>query len=188
LDFIYHNIVEVSPFTAEAIIMLAEMMRYAIDADKMGDFISLGEEIEQVSNLQNLNQVRKEEEIAFRFTYQHEVWVLNFIPLVLLTVAENIFKHGNMTQQQPASLDVSIVAERLVIRSFNQSNNPVRQERGGTGLVNIGKRLYNAYGEAAVFEYGPDAMGNFEVLITVPLTLLRGTALPSNISTDIGTI
>ncbi len=36
LDFIYHKIDEVSPVAAEVIIILLEMMRYAIDSDKMG--------------------------------------------------------------------------------------------------------------------------------------------------------
>ena len=69
LDFIYYQVMEVSPKAADAIIALADMMRYAIDADKAGEFINMGEEIDQVINLIYLNQIRKNGEVNLEFTY-----------------------------------------------------------------------------------------------------------------------
>ena len=106
LDFIYHNIMEVSPFAAEAIVTLADMMRYAIDSDKMGEYVMLGDEIDQVMNLQYLNQIRKNIEVNFHLSYPNFARELQFIPLVLLTLTENIFKHGNLTGANSASLKI----------------------------------------------------------------------------------
>ncbi|KQC00586.1 histidine kinase [Pedobacter sp. Hv1] len=61
LDFVYHHVNEHSPMAGETIISLAQMMRYAIDADKMGEFVELGDEIVQVENLIYLYQIRKKQ-------------------------------------------------------------------------------------------------------------------------------
>jgi two-component system LytT family sensor kinase len=153
-------------------------MRFAIDADKMGEYISIGEEIEQVTNLQFLNQLRKNEMVPFNFIFKEEVATLNFIPLVLLTLTENIFKHGHLTSDHPASLDIRIKAGMLIIESNNTSNRLAEGRHTGTGLTNIGQRLKYAYGSDASLIYGLHEDGHFNVRIMVPVQLLHGTAEP----------
>jgi two-component system LytT family sensor kinase len=180
LDFIYHNIMEVSPFAAEAIITLADMMRYAIDSDKMGDYVVLGDEIDQVMNLQYLNQIRKNVEVNFHLSYPNAARELRFIPLVLLTLTENIFKHGNLTGNYSASLKMSIRDEQLIIESENfsiRTFSTQTQNSNGTGLRNIAKRLHYAYGNAASINYGTDEHGKFKLMISVPVQLLHEIAL-----------
>jgi two-component system LytT family sensor kinase len=180
LDFIYHNIMEVSPFAAEAIITLADMMRYAIDSDKMGDYVVLGDEIDQVMNLQYLNQIRKNVEVNFHLSYPNVARELHFIPLVLLTLTENIFKHGNLTGNYSASLKMSIRDEQLIIESENfsiRTFSTQTQNSNGTGLRNIAKRLHYAYGNAASINYGADEHGKFKLMISVPVQLLHEIAL-----------
>jgi len=186
LDFIYHNVMEQSPVAADAIIMLSEMMRFAIDADKMGEYILLGDELEQVVNLRQLNYLRKNEEIPFVLSYDDDVVEISFIPLVLLTLTENIFKHGDMSKGQRASLKVYMADELLVIESSNAYSRNQVSSTNHTGLINVEKRLRFAYGDAVKFRHGGNGHGRFIVSIKVPVLLLQKNSSPLSISKDTG--
>jgi sensor histidine kinase YesM len=188
LDFIYHNVMELSPKAADAIITLSEMMRYAIDADKMGEFIYIGDELEQVQNLQYLNHLRKSSDIPLKVIYSDEVRNINFIPLVLLTLTENIFKHGSLQNGQEAIMELYIEDGSFVITTDNISNRMQQNTSHHTGLVNIEQRLKYAYGDDIYFHHHQDDDGHFRLTIKVPLRLLKGAAAPSPVLTGIGTI
>jgi len=181
LDFIYHNVVNLSPVAGDAIIMLTEMMRFAIDADKMGDFITLGDELEQVENLRSLHYLRKKEEMAFSIVYGDEVTELRFIPLVLLTLTENVFKHADLSHERTARLRLSIVEDALVIETENSCGHTGTPNSGGRGLLNIEERLKFAYGQEAAFRYGPDGQGRFIASMHVPVSLLKKSVSLSSI-------
>lgn len=187
LDFIYHHIVSVSPVAADAVVTLAEMMRFAIDADKMGEYIRLGDEIDQVNNLRYLNHLRKNEELPFNFTCEPGLEECYIIPLVLLTLAENIFKHGDLSKGQAATLKVYSNDDFMIIASANVSSR-TRKNSNGTGLVNIRKRLEYAYGDAVNITHFQDDDGYFRVIIRIPLPLLHENAhaLPSSAGIDRG--
>jgi two-component system LytT family sensor kinase len=172
LDFIYHNVMELSPRAAEAIIALSEMMRYAIDADKMGEFILIGDEIEQVQNLQYLNRLRKNEEMPLRLIYADEIYSINFIPLVLLTLAENIFKHGNLLNRHEATMEIYIDSGLFIIETDNLSISNRHSTSHRTGLFNIEQRLKHAYGNDIYFNYYHDKDDHFRVQIKVPVSQL----------------
>jgi two-component system LytT family sensor kinase len=186
LDFIYHHISTVSPVAADAVIALAEMMRFAIDSNQMGEFISLGDEIDQIANLRYLNDLRKNEELPFRLIYEEELREIRFIPLVLLTLAENIFKHGNLQNGNEAILQVASNDNWLLITSDNISARNQQPNSNRTGLVNIEKRLRYAYGQTIHFDYGQHEDGHFRVSVRIPLQFFpeRHLVLPVAASTD----
>lgn len=186
LDFVYHNVTELSPKAADAIITLSEMMRYAIDADKMGEFILLGDELEQVQNLQYLNHLRKNEDIPLKVIYADEVRNISFIPLVLLTLTENIFKHGNLQNGREAIVELYIENGSLVITTDNVSNRIKQSTSHNTGLVNIEKRLKYAYGDDIYFDHHQDEDGHFRLIIKVPVRLLNGGVVPPSVLADAG--
>ncbi|MGN6177669.1 MAG: sensor histidine kinase [Mucilaginibacter sp.] len=188
LDFIYHNVSELSPKAADAIITLSEMMRYAIDADKMGEFICIGDELEQVQNLQYLNHLRKNDDISLKVIYSDEVRNISFIPLVLLTLTENIFKHGNLQNGQEALMELYIEDGLFVIKTDNISNRHKQNTSHHTGLVNIEQRLKYAYGDEVYFDHHQDADGHFRLTIKVPAVLLKDAAAPSPVLTGIGKV
>lgn len=176
LDFVYHNVNEQSPIAGEAIISLSQMMRYAIDSDKMGEFTLLGDEIEQVENLIYLYQIRKDHQLEISFDYSEAVRSIALIPLILLTLVENIFKHGNLTTPgHSAEITLAVLddtlylsTENLIGRASKLSNN--------AGLANIEKRLRYAYGPSLSFSYGAEANNHFRVDIGIPLSALKGQA------------
>jgi two-component system LytT family sensor kinase len=188
LDFVYHNVEELSPTAAEAIISLSEMMRFAIDADKMGEFIYIGEEIEQVQNLQYLNRLRKNEDMPLKLVYTDEVYHVSFIPLVLLTLAENIFKHGDIHYGKEAVMELYIEKGLFVIKTDNVSNRQKPSTSHRTGLINIEQRLKYAYGDGVYFNYHQDNDQHFRLTIKVPVQQLQGVSAPSSFLANIGTI
>lgn len=185
LDFVYHNIEEASPVAAEAIIILSEMMRYAIDSDKMGDFICLEDEIVQVENLLFLNQMRKNNSIRFQLIIEEEMRQINLIPLVLLTLVENIFKHGDLTQHShEAMLRIYSNASKFFIETDNLIIQRKARESRHTGLQNIRKRLTNAYGKEVKFDFFTDQEDHFKVAIAIPLDCLKVHDGPSVLLTN----
>lgn len=184
LDFIYHNIVSLSPSAADAVITLAEMMRYAIDSDKMGDFISLGDEIDQVENLLYLNQIRKNDELGFLFEYEENVRQIYLIPLVLLTLVENIFKHGNLMERgHDALVRIYLKNETLLIETDNLINNKTAVAGNHKGLSNILQRLKYAYGDNIIFAYHSDKANHFKVHLSIPLEQLKAPGESLGLST-----
>ena len=91
LDFIYHDVVQHSPKSAQAVLDLADIMRFALDANHLGEYITLGEEITQLEKLISLHQVRDNGRLQLNLSYKEEVKSLKIIPLVLVTLVENMF-------------------------------------------------------------------------------------------------
>jgi two-component system LytT family sensor kinase len=174
LDYIYHNIEIDSQKAAEAIIILAEIMRYSIDAIEDDGLVSIGEEIAQVESLLLLYQLRMNKELNFKLLIAEEVKQYRFIPLVLLTLLENIFKHGKLDDiKKMATLAIYRQDNMLVIRSDNFYNKLKKKEGTGQGLKNIHSRLQHIFGNYLVFKYGSKSDEEYFVEITVPMVDVR---------------
>ncbi|TDO22352.1 sensor histidine kinase [Pedobacter duraquae] len=173
LDFIYYNVNQHSPVAGEAIARLAEMMRFSIAAGAGDTVTAMEREIEQVENLIYLNQIRKISPPVIDFNYGPECRKLKLIPLVLLTLVENIFKHGYLgsTGLEIATIHVGIIDGRLHIRTRNAINEVNSRPGMGTGLKNVSNRLLFAYGKNVTYSYA--RLGtNFHVEVSVPISLL----------------
>jgi two-component system LytT family sensor kinase len=168
LDFIYHNARESSPIAAEAIHSLSEMMRYSVDSNKDREFILLGEEINQVENLINLHQLRKDHGVQLRFWYDHEIRSLKIIPMVLITLVENMFKHGELlNESEPAEIALKVEENNLIIETSNLIKTVKNTSGLNAGMENIRKRLDYTYGSNAEFKYFTDIKQHFKVILTI---------------------
>jgi sensor histidine kinase YesM len=176
LDFIYHKVSASSPEAADAVISLAEMMRYAITSDERGGTITLEDEMEQMLNLINLFKLRKTQVFYLKVNFAQDTKHLRFIPLVLLTITENIFKHGQLHEaDHEATLEVYIENETLFLETRNLSQ-PQKSNRSNTGLANIKDRLTYAYGDQINFDHTTDAQQYFKLRIGVPIARLNAHA------------
>lgn len=185
LDFIYHNIDASSPVAADAIITLSEMMRYAVDSDKMGDFVRLGDEIDQAQNLLYLSQIRKTGALGFRLQYKEEILEITLIPLVLLTLIENVFKHGNLNEPgHEAVVNLYIEKQAFHIVTDNLIKYQPSKKGHHTGLTNIQKRLTYAYGDEVEFTYHTDDQNHFRLHLRIPLKRLNAHGVPSPVLPD----
>jgi two-component system LytT family sensor kinase len=155
LSFIYQDILASSPKAAEAIMTLSDIMRYSIACEYTESTIPLEEEIIQVKSLINLHSTRFDEELSLDFEIGKGTEQIKFIPLVLVTLAENIFKHGIfLDPKYPATLSVSFDEGLLYIRSRNLPSRKDRVISMNKGLENIRQRMEIAYGKDAKMHYG----------------------------------
>lgn len=183
LDFVYHHVNAQSPMAGDAIIRLSQMMRYAIDSDQVD--VHLGDEIEQVENLIYLNQVRKSKALNLEFSYTDEVKDLRLIPLVLLTLVENIFKHGDLSDPaHQAQINVAAVEDTFYLETDNLINSKASSISNNSGLLNIKKRLQYAYGDETDFTYGIEDQNHFVVRLFIPLVKLKAPVLSAMPSSD----
>jgi len=154
LSFIYNNARKTAPAAAEAIMTLSEMMRYAIRTQNAGEFIYLLSEAEQVDNLIRLHQLRQNDQLYIKFDYSECGKEVKLIPLILMTLVENIFKHGNLSKEsKPAEIMIRSDDHVLEIHTENLINENRSSSSDGIGLENISKRLKITYGDRVKFDY-----------------------------------
>nr|WP_315420990.1 histidine kinase [uncultured Pedobacter sp.] len=169
LDYVYQNISINSPQAAEAILTLSDMMRYAVDNNEQKDFILLGEEIEQVEKLVYLYQLRKNMELNIIIDFSEEINNIPFIPLILMTLVENVFKHGNVSDQEIGiSISVKLEGEHLIMKTINALNFKPKISSLNSGLKNLRERLKFAYGDDVVTSFR-NVQNTFVSEILVPL-------------------
>ncbi|MCC9138805.1 sensor histidine kinase [Pontibacter silvestris] len=181
LNFIYNKARKTAPVAAETIITLSEMMRFAVQADQHQDAVLLGDEIEQVEKLVYLHQLRQNHQLQVQINYTEEVKYIKLIPLVLLTVVENVFKHGNLLlPAHQAAIRLYINNNQLFIETDNLVYNKPSSPSLHSGLKNIRQRLHHAYGARAKLTSFEDDRKHFRLRLTVSLDALEYPALVNN--------
>jgi two-component system LytT family sensor kinase len=171
LDYLYHNVLDIAPAVADAISSLAGMMRFAISANKITGLIKLADELEQVKSLVYLHQVRQP--LYIRLDISDGVEDFFLIPLVVLTLTENIYKHGYLLNpKEEALLRIFYNEEYFYIETENLINQVIASIKSNTGLSNIEKRLTAAYQENFSFNYGSKDGIHFYVRIKIALSVL----------------
>jgi len=168
LDFIYHESRKSAPLAGEAILRLAQIMRYAISSSINEFGSSLAQEIEQVNNLIYLNQIGSSREQFVSFHYSNELEEVQFPPLIVLTLVENIFKHGEIHDRgHEANIRLSINDNLLLLETENLSKNKAIIEESNLGLSNISRQLILAFGEKSNLQYGQYSDGYFRTRVEV---------------------
>jgi two-component system LytT family sensor kinase len=148
LNHIYAEVYPVSQPAAEAVQLLSEMQRYSVDAMDDDGKAPLSGEIAQIKNLIRLQQFRYAEPLILETNFEDNCPDFRIIPLSLLTLAENIFKHGNLrSPANPARLEVKCNDDgELLFHSRNlKKNNSGLPRRKGIGLRNLRLRLAYKY-------------------------------------------
>ncbi|WP_025146605.1 sensor histidine kinase [Pedobacter jeongneungensis] len=137
----------------EAISCLADIMRYALQESKDG-FVNLESEIEQINNMIQLNRLRFENHLNLEYATNIEDGNIKIIPIILLTLVENIFKHGNVLAPNcPAKITISSDASTIIFESCNLSDFTPPDDTDKLGLVNIRERLNASYPNRFTFTH-----------------------------------
>lgn len=169
LTFIYRRVKKNDSLAGEAIISLTSLMRYSIESNYGMEVVPLAEEVAQVRDLENILKILNGGKFYFRMDIADEVLTFSTLPLILLTLMENMYKHGDLS-------DPSNCGEMCVFRddgkvvfhtrnTVSELNRPVSMK---TGLINLRNRLFDYYGKGAKMTYGV-AEGKFEVFISIPV-------------------
>jgi len=176
LNFLNSRIKKNDPEAGELIITISEMLRYSLDLDPNEQLVKLSSEVEQVENLINFFQIKEKFTLNIHFDYDEEVLRERIIPLSMLTLVENIFKHGVVDDQTfPAQISIRKTDDWVTIETINKTADQPRSQSLNTGLKNLEQRLINTYKDFCSFKI-------IETLTTFQVTIKFNT-IKNNIST-----
>lgn len=149
LNFVYSNAQKYSDDAAHVIWLLAEIMRFSLEEPDYDGKINLVREIEQIENMLELNRYRFEYPLYICAEMQGNFSNFQIIPLILLTLTENIFKHGDLTEAtQPAVLNITLDDTGKMVffsRNLKKSKNKHPRSQQALGLENVRIRLDATY-------------------------------------------
>ncbi|WP_316825961.1 MULTISPECIES: sensor histidine kinase [Pedobacter] len=169
LSYIHDRTRLSEPKAALAVLYLSKLLRYALASERGPEKIPLHIEIEQVGNLLNLTRIRKSQ-THISFIYDHKNSGAEVIPFILLSLAENMLKHGNLSlPDDPGEIKVSAQGNTLLIETKNLISAGINDTGLHTGLSSIEQRLQHSYGNRASFRYGRDEGGHFITTANLPL-------------------
>lgn len=153
LNSLYNRIRKNDPQSAEYVLALAELMQYALTEQAPDYEAPIECEIEHISNYLKLQQMRYSREIDLKISNQDPE--LRIIPLLLITLIENIFKHGDLSKVPPPVIEISTFEGKLTLLTRNYIRTDPQAGKG-VGLTNSRKRLELHYPNRYTFEYGTD--------------------------------
>lgn len=142
----------------EAITRLSEIMTFAMEKSSGKDgFVELEQELKQIENIIRLNQLRFGNRLYVSYRIELERKHILILPIVLLTLVENLFKHGDLTNKEyPGEIMVKSHIDGLEFSTSNIPKSGVLDDHraGSTGLLNVISRLELTYAERYRFTYG----------------------------------
>jgi sensor histidine kinase YesM len=134
---------------SEGILLLSDMMRYSLESQ--GDSnarVPLVNEVQHLQNYLAINQLRFNDQLNIHFTKRGITGNLTIIPLVLLTLLENAFKHGELTDVQnplQMQLEISNKTGEIKFKVHNKKKTGPKEKSNGIGIENTRRRLDTAY-------------------------------------------
>jgi sensor histidine kinase YesM len=148
LNFFYSRIYPHSEETANGILLLSEMMRYAIKDESMNGKVMLAEEVKHLQNYIAMNQLRFDDRLQVRFELVGSLEFRMIMPLILITFVENCFKHGELLDPaHPLVIRIEVTDAQLFFHTHNKKavTMLVRTKSTGIGISNIRRRLDLGY-------------------------------------------
>jgi len=171
LSFLYDSVRKFNEDAGKAVLNLADLMRFSLETkESPEEFPMLEEELHQIDNLISLNKIRKDKEQYINFDYSQKAKDFQFIPLVVITMVENMLKHGNLQRpQQPGLLRIKLENEVFVVHTTNLINTRIHNSGFNKGMENIEKRMQLAYGNKFTLNYGPRDSIYFDVTLCLQI-------------------
>ncbi|WP_309333577.1 histidine kinase [Mucilaginibacter sp.] len=148
LNFLYNSVSKYSEKIADSVMTLSDIMRYALtNADDDGK-VWLESELDQINNFVKLNQARFNQRLNIELVIEGKTDGLRIIPLVLITLVENVFKYGDLLNENyPARIITTIDGGALIFITQNLKKKKVAERGYGIGIKNVKDRLamYHQY-------------------------------------------
>jgi two-component system, LytTR family, sensor kinase len=168
LNFVYNSVQEVSPKASEGVMLLAEVMHYALKRVQEDGKSDLFYEVEHIEKYIALNQLRFSYPLHLQVQRSGCLSQGKIPPLLLLTFVENVFKHGDLTDPAyPASVAISCQGDYLHFSTHNKKRSQPGNLGHGIGIENARTRLMELY---SVMDYAFSIQED-DMLHTVTLKL-----------------
>ena len=148
LNLIYSLTIKKSENAPEAVVKLANMMRYVL-YESSKNFVQLQNEINYIKDYIELQQTRFGNSIKLVFDISGDVLSNKKIaPLILIPFVENAFKHGiNSEENSIIEIHIGIEKSNIKMNVYNTkvSMPGLNKEEGGVGIINTKNRLHLLY-------------------------------------------
>jgi hypothetical protein len=148
LNFIYDDVDQYSPEAAKGILLLSDVFRFSLAEPDSKGKVLLKDELTQINNLFEINRLRFGERLSVDYCLTGDPGSFRIIPLILLTLTENLFKHGLINDSaRAASLVMTITPDgQLTYFSTNYKKRLQQNETSSQlGLRTVRLRLDQAY-------------------------------------------
>ena len=146
LNFLYNSIAKYSEETAESILLLSDIMRYALTSTDADGKVGLDQEIDNIESFLKLNQARFNQRLSIVYEIDGNPSGLRIIPLVLITFVENVFKYADLlSSSNPAKISIQIRENTLFFSTYNLKRKAVQFDSHGIGIENVKSRLNTYY-------------------------------------------
>ncbi|AKD04293.1 sensor histidine kinase [Pontibacter korlensis] len=147
LNFLYNQVIDVSPKATEGVLLLSEVMRHSLAQLHEDGKSDVAHELEHIRKYIALNQLRFQHPLQLQLQAEGQLQGLRLPPLVLLTLVENIFRHGDLSDPAyPASICLQVAHNTLSFQTRNKKRTSYVKGGHHLGLQNTRTRLLNAYG------------------------------------------
>jgi LytS/YehU family sensor histidine kinase len=170
LSFIYSKIIKFDEETADSVLILANIMRYALgqNADVNG-LVNIMEEVKHIENVIEINQRRHNHRLHIQYEEKIANLSVSIVPLLLITLVENAFKHGDPhDKEHPILIQLFTDDHQLRFYIKNKKSTGVKELSNGIGLKNINKQLQLMYNDQYTMHVD-DHASTFAVLLKIPL-------------------
>lgn len=153
LSFIYAKVIKIDKETADSILMLANIMRYALGkSTRVDGTVNIMDELEHMKNVIEINQRRHNHQLNIHYDEQIDDQSTSIVPLVLITLVENAFKHGDLHDPVHAlRIKIHTCMNELSFDISNKKGKGVKELSNGIGLQNISQQLSLTYGNRSEF-------------------------------------
>jgi two-component system, LytTR family, sensor kinase len=132
--------------TGELIATMGHVMRYSVEMPEPDGKLRLSKEVEQIENLIYLYHIRFPDDCHMIFEHPKIPDNLRIIPLMLVTLAENAFRHGEFTEpNKPITMVLSLKGNEMVFTTHNWKRNWSIDPGESVGRENILRRLQLLY-------------------------------------------
>ncbi len=147
LNNLYGLVEKDSQKAQELILKLSDLMRYSI-YEGQNDWVTLEEEVSYLRNYVELHKDRYHKKVTVDFATTIDKQGYKIMPLLLILLVENAFKHGVEKLRDDAFVNIKLTAINNQI-DFSIANNydPEEDDQlpGGIGISNLKRRLEIGY-------------------------------------------
>jgi sensor histidine kinase YesM len=165
-------LIDLDPKNAQtAVTKLSNILRYSLKMERI-ETVSLGEEMQAVSDYLALESVRFEERLRYKIEIDPKTISFEIPPMMVQTLVENGIKHGisKITAGGCINVKTELTGSslRILIKNNGQINNGAIQNATGFGISNTKHRLHLLYGEKASFSIHNESNNEVIAELVIP--------------------
>jgi hypothetical protein len=138
-----------------ALVKLSQLLRYIL-YQANNDKVPLEKETEHLRDYISLQKMRIKDHDSIRFEVTGKTEGRSIVPLLLIPILENFFKHGEFSEETTGLISMVIQGNMLIFRTVNRVSpkSTVKDlTESGIGLENVKKRLALHYPGHHTFGY-----------------------------------